>query len=99
MILELVRITAKKGAEEVFAKGMEDALPLFQAAEGCHGIEVVRSVENPQQFFCLVKWETIEAHTEKFQKSPEYEELFKLIGPAIDGDVEASHCEFVVQSS
>ncbi|APZ53864.1 antibiotic biosynthesis monooxygenase family protein [Salipiger abyssi] len=99
MILELVEIRTKPGSESVFADGMTAALPLFQAAPGCHGIEVVRSKENPQTFFCLVKWDSVEDHTEKFQKSPAYETLFGLIGEAIDGGVAASHCDYVVSEA
>lgn len=99
MILELVELRTKPGSENDFVVGMTAALPLFQAAPGCHGIDVVRSEENPQTFFCLVKWDSVEAHTEQFQKSPAYQTLFGLIGEAIDGDVAASHCSYAVSTA
>lgn len=99
MILEVVRLKARNGHEKSFEDGIEASLPLFKAAPGCHGISVVRSIEQPDVFYCLVKWETVEAHTEMFQKSPAYEQLFAHIGASIDGDVDATHCHYVVESS
>ncbi|MBN9887104.1 antibiotic biosynthesis monooxygenase family protein [Salipiger abyssi] len=99
MILEVVEIRTKPGSEDVFAEGMKAALPLFQAAPGFHGIDVMRAKEKPQTFFCLVKWDSVEAHTEQFQKSPAYETLFGLIGEAIDGGVAALHCDYVASAA
>ncbi|AJE44947.1 antibiotic biosynthesis monooxygenase family protein [Celeribacter indicus] len=99
MILEIVRITVKEGTGDAFVQAMDEAMPLFKATEGCHGIEVLRSFEHPRHYFCLVKWDDVEAHTEKFQKSPDYKKLFNLIGATIEGEIETSHCEFLLRST
>lgn len=97
MILEVVKLKIKAGFEEAFEEGINAALPLFDAARGCGGIETVRSIEQPSVFYCLVKWDSVEDHTEGFQKSPAYERLFDLIGVSIEGDVDATHCEYITK--
>jgi heme-degrading monooxygenase HmoA len=99
MILELVKLNVKDGSEEEFEIAIEAALWLFRNAEGCHGMEVLRSIEHPRVYYCLVKWATVAHHTEKFQKSPAYRKLFELIGETIERDVDATHCEYVVTES
>jgi len=98
MILEVVRLKIRNGLEPEFEKGITDSLPLFDAAKGCHGMQVVRSIEEPNVYYCLVQWETVEDHTELFQKSPAYQRLFELIGGSIDGDVEATHCRQIIET-
>lgn len=95
MILEVVRIKTKANFSEKFESGMARARALFDAAEGYQGMDIVRSIEYPDTYFCLVKWNSVEDHTEKFQKSASYQKLFELIGDSIDGGVDAMHCQFV----
>ncbi|BBY32797.1 hypothetical protein MMIN_08580 [Mycolicibacter minnesotensis] len=40
-----------------------------------------RSVESPNLYLLLVRWENIEAHTEGFRKSPEFEQWRALLHP------------------
>jgi heme-degrading monooxygenase HmoA len=98
MILEVVRLRIKNGLEKEFEDGITASLPLFEAAKGCHGMKVVRSIEEPNVFYCLVKWDTVEDHTELFQKSPAYQQLFELIGNSIDGGVDATHCSEIAET-
>lgn len=38
-----------------------------------------RSVESPNLYLLLVQWENIEAHTEGFRKSPDFEQWRALL--------------------
>lgn len=99
MILEIVKLNIKPGLEQSFEDGIGAALPLFKAAKGCGGIETLRSIEHPNVYYCLVKWDSVEDHTEGFQKSPEYKQLFDLIGASIEGDVEATHADYIAPAA
>jgi heme-degrading monooxygenase HmoA len=74
MILEHAVLSVKKGEEGAFEKAMREALPLISATKGFIGIEVRPCIESPRLYLLLVKWETVEAHTEGFRGSDRYKE-------------------------
>ncbi len=54
MIFEIVEIDVKPGEEAAFEAGVAQALPLFQRAKGCHGMELQRSIETPSKYRLVV---------------------------------------------
>lgn len=65
MILEhalLPVIPGPRVPEEAFAQ----ARPLTEAAHGCRGVQLHRSVETPNEYVLLVQWDTIADHTDGF---------------------------------
>jgi heme-degrading monooxygenase HmoA len=81
MIFEIAEIEVKPGDEAAFEAGVAKALPLFQRAKGCHGMELQRSVEKPSKYRLVVKWETVEDHMVHFRASDDFQEWRKLAGP------------------
>ncbi|MGO9547562.1 MAG: antibiotic biosynthesis monooxygenase family protein [Rhodomicrobium sp.] len=81
MIFEIVEIDVKPGEEAAFEAGVAQALPLFQRAKGCHGMELQRSIETPSKYRLVVKWETVEDHMVHFRGSADFLEWRKLAGP------------------
>jgi len=80
MITEIARIDVKPGMEAEFETGVKNAVPIFQRAKGCHGMELRRSIENPSQYCLFVVWETVEHHNVDFRGSPDFQEWRKLVG-------------------
>jgi heme-degrading monooxygenase HmoA len=95
MFLEIAQIEVKPGTEAQFEEGVRQAVPLFQRAKGCHGMELQRSVEFPQRYRLIVKWETVEAHTVDFRGSPDFQAWRGLVGqyftapPAVEHTAQA----------
>ncbi len=81
MILEIAQIDVKAGLESEFEAGVKKAVPIFQRAKGCKGLELKRSVEKPRRYRLLVSWETLENHTVDFRGSPDFAEWRKLRRP------------------
>ena len=63
MILEIAQIDVKLGLEEEFEANVAKAVPLFQRARGCRAMELQRSIERPNRYRLMVRWETLENHT------------------------------------
>ena len=63
MILELARIRVKPGMETAFEEGVRRAAPVFKRAKGCTGMELRRSLEEPDRYCLFVQWQTLENHT------------------------------------
>jgi quinol monooxygenase YgiN len=81
MVWELADIEVQPGTEEKFEAAVAEAKPLFLAAEGCHGMQLRRSVEHPSRYRLVVEWETVEHHTVGFRESPAFLRWRELTGP------------------
>ena len=96
MFFEIAEIEVKPGEEAAFEAGVAKALPLFQRAKGCHGMELQRSVETPSKYRLVVKWETVEDHMVHFRGSDDFKEWRKLAGPHFASPPLVEHTRTVV---
>ena len=80
MILEIAQIEVKDGLDREFEAAVDKAEPIFRRAKGCRGVVLERSIEFPQRYRLLVRWDTVENHTVDFQKSPDFLEWRRLVG-------------------
>jgi quinol monooxygenase YgiN len=93
MVIELAQIDVKPGTETRFEAGVAKALPLFQRAKGCKGVELQRSAEKPSRYRLFVRWETIENHTVDFRGSADFQEWRKLVGDCFEKPPEVEHLQ------
>lgn len=80
MVTEFAQIEVKPGMEEVFIQGVAKCRPVFLAAEGCFGMGLQRSVEEPAKFLLMVQWESVDAHMVIFRESPGFQEWRANVG-------------------
>jgi quinol monooxygenase YgiN len=78
---------------------VKNALPLFQRAKGCHGMELSRSIEHPSQYRLFVSWETLENHTVDFRGSPDFQEWRNLVGHCFAAPPQVEHVTQVLKKS
>jgi len=81
MVFEVADIEVKPGEEAAFEAAVAKAVPLFQRAKGCSGMELQRSVEKPSKYRLVVKWATVEDHMVHFRESTDFQEWRRLAGP------------------
>lgn len=79
MIVEHGVLPIRPGREAEFEAAFAKARPLISAQPGFLGISMSRSIESPSLYLLLVQWETVEAHTEGFRKSPEFAQWRQLL--------------------
>jgi heme-degrading monooxygenase HmoA len=96
MITEIAQIEIKPGMEAEFEAGAGKAVPIFQRAKGCRGMNLKRSHEQPQRYRLFVKWDTLENHTVDFRGSPDFQEWRKLVGHCFASPPEVEHVNKVV---
>lgn len=72
MILEHAILNVRPGQSEGFIQAMQAALPLISATPGFLGLEVRPCIETPDRYILLVRWETLDAHTQGFRGSDRY---------------------------
>ncbi len=72
MILEVATLDVKPGQTEAFERDFATASAFIASAAGYISHELQRCVEKSDRYILLVRWRTLEAHTEGFRKSPQY---------------------------
>ena len=91
MITEIAHLTIKPGSEQAFESAVGEARAVFAKATGFRGFELHRSIEKPQLYRLLVKWETLENHTVDFREGPNFTEWRALVGPHFANPPEVEH--------
>jgi heme-degrading monooxygenase HmoA len=99
MITEIAQIEIKPGSEKDFEAAVEKARAAFGRAKGFHGFELHRSIEKPQRYRLMVKWETLENHTVDFRGSENFTEWRGLVGQYFAAPPEVEHTRTVVTSA
>ncbi len=84
MVIETTMLTIRPGMRELFEQNFEEAKEILAAASGFYSAELARGIERPSSYLLLVRWETLESHTEGFRGSELSLRLRALIGPFID---------------
>lgn len=79
MILEVAILDVKPGRETAFERDFVLASQYIRQTPGYLAHELQHCVEKPSRYLLLVRWQTLEAHTEGFRKSPQYAEWKKLL--------------------
>ena len=97
MITEIAHIEIKPGMEAEFEAGVKKAVPIFQRAKGCHGMELRRSIEHPAQYRLFVVWESVEHHTVEWRNSPDFQEWRKLVQHCFASPPEVEHVRHIMR--
>jgi heme-degrading monooxygenase HmoA len=79
MILEVAILNVKPGEEPAFERDFRKASQYISQSAGYISHELQRCLETKNRYLLLAKWETLEAHTEGFRKSPVYLEWKRLL--------------------
>ena len=96
MVFEFADIEIKPGEEAAFEAAVAKAVPLFQRAKGCSGMELQRSVEKPSKYRLVVKWASVEDHTVHFRGSADFQEWRRLVGPHFASAPVVEHTQTVL---
>jgi quinol monooxygenase YgiN len=81
VVTEIVYLNIKPGEAKEFEAKVAQAKPHFLSANGCHGISLARSIENPDQYRLFVKWDTVDHHMVEFRQSEGFQAWRALAGP------------------
>jgi heme-degrading monooxygenase HmoA len=93
MILEHVVLPVIPGREDDFLAAFAQARPIIASMPGFVDLALHRGIERPHEFLMLVRWETLEAHTEGFRGSPEYADWKALLHHFYEPFPEVTHFE------
>jgi heme-degrading monooxygenase HmoA len=79
MILEVAVLDVRPGEEAAFEAAFGEAQAIIASMPGYLSHQLQRCVERDSRYLLLVEWQTLEAHTEGFRGSPEYQRWKALL--------------------
>jgi heme-degrading monooxygenase HmoA len=78
-VLEVAILDIESGRADDFKRAFEEAERIISSMPGYGSHELRACVENDHRFLLLVRWDTVESHTEGFRGSPQYQEWQALL--------------------
>ena len=91
MILEVAVLDVRAGLAAAFEQAFDEARHIISGMEGFVDLQLQRCVEDQNRYILLVRWETLEHHTEGFRGSPEYQSWKALSHHFYDPFPEVQH--------
>ncbi|MCB0637244.1 MAG: antibiotic biosynthesis monooxygenase [Lewinella sp.] len=95
MVLEIAMIEVKPGSEAAFEDSLAQAQSVISRAKGYLGHEFHHCLERQNGYVLLIRWASLEAHTEGFRQSPLFQEWRALIGPHFAQPPVVEHYEVI----
>ena len=93
MILESAVLDVKLGQTQEFEAAFAEAQRIIEASPGYVSHELQRCIEKPNRYLLLVRWRTLQDHTEGFRKSGPYQEWKRLLHHFYDPFPTVEHYE------
>ncbi|MRX56673.1 antibiotic biosynthesis monooxygenase [Bacillus idriensis] len=93
MILEAVLLQVKQGMEKEYEDAFRRASPIISSMKGYISHDLQRCLEVKGKYLLLVKWDSLEDHTNGFRQSPEYQEWKELLHHFYDPFPTVEHFE------
>ena len=95
MILEVAILNVKPRQSELFETAFAQAQTIISSMPGYISHELKRCVEYSSRYILLVQWETLEAHTQSFRGSAEYQQWKELLHHFYDPFPTVEHYESI----
>jgi heme-degrading monooxygenase HmoA len=99
LILEIATLDIRPGMASHFELAFLKAEPIISSMQGYISHELQRCIENCNRYVLLVYWETLEAHTLGFRRSPQYEDWKRLLHHFYEPFPRVEHFELILGSS
>ena len=93
MNLECAILDVKPGETREFEVAFGAAERIISVSPGYISHELQRCIEKPNRYLLLVRWRTLEDHTEGFRKSGPYQEWKRLLHHFYDPFPNVEHYE------
>ena len=98
MILEIARLEIKPNLNREFETAFIEASRIISAMPGYISHDLQKCIEVENRYLLLVHWQTLEAHTLGFRRSPEYLTWKKLLHHFYDPFPTVEHYRTAIDS-
>jgi heme-degrading monooxygenase HmoA len=79
MITEIAVLNIKKGQSQMFEAAFSKAQSIISSMKGYIEHELLKCLEAEDRYLLIVRWQTLEDHTEGFRENEEYNKWRNLL--------------------
>jgi heme-degrading monooxygenase HmoA len=79
MITEIAILNIKQNESTLFEKAFNKAQNIIRSMKGYIEHELLKCLEEADKYLLIVRWQTLEDHTEGFRKSDDYNKWKNLL--------------------
>ena len=79
MVTEIALLHIRKQESNLFKAAFEEAQSIISSMQGYIEHELQKCIEAENKYLLIVRWQTLEDHTEGFRKSEAYNDWKKLL--------------------
>lgn len=93
MITEVIRYKISPEEAERFEESYRKAEAILQKSPYCLGYQLLRGVEQPENWILLLQWDSVTGHEEGFRKEASFRDFLELVRPFLKQIEEMKHYE------
>lgn len=93
MVYEIATLPVRPERLDGFASAFAEVAPLLSRAKGYRGHMLARGIEQPEQFTLLVRWQTLEDHSPRFESSADHETFMARLQDYLAGEPTVQHIQ------
>ena len=97
-VWETAQLTVGQGNEDELESLFQSNLQILEKADGCLDVKLSRAVDRKGTFLLLVKWQSLEHHTERFVRSDGFAKLAGVLAPLLTAPPDPFHVVEVIGS-
>ncbi|WP_296276059.1 antibiotic biosynthesis monooxygenase family protein [Pseudomonas sp. UBA7530] len=98
MVHEIALLPIRDGHIEAFRRAFADVTHLLQRAKGYDGHMLAQGIESPQIFNLIVRWQTLEDHTPRFEASEDHRLFMMGLEHCFAAEPQVYHIQALDQS-
>lgn len=91
MITEVIRYQVPAKQAEAFETRYQAAEAILRNSKHCAGYQLLRGIEEPDNWILLLHWDSVEGHEQGFRQEPGFREFFELVKPFFSQIQEMKH--------
>lgn len=93
MVYEIATLPVRPERADAFGPAFADVAHLLSRARGYRGHMLARGIEQPGHFTLIVRWQTLEDHSPRFEASDDHQLFMAGLQDHLAGEPTVQHVE------
>ena len=91
MVYEIATLPVRPERTDSFGNAFAEVAPLLSRAKGYRGHMLARGIEQPHHFTLIVRWQTLEDHSPRFEASDDHQLFMAGLEDYLSGEPTVQH--------
>jgi quinol monooxygenase YgiN len=91
VITEVIRYQVPAEQAQAFEASYQKAEIILRSSKHCSGYQLLRGIEEPENWILLLQWDSVEGHEQGFRQEPRFHQFLELVKPFFSQIQEMKH--------